>query len=100
MSPATPPPSPTPLLTGTQRAEIHLLVVRLEEAMRKQQGHESEKSLFTSLVEQMKASNQPCLFQIMFCGSAGIFIKGLFLILLLILLIQGKVQCQGDPPES
>lgn len=62
MSLPTQPPSPTPLLTGVWRAEIHLLVVCLEEAMRKQQGHESEKSLFTSLVERMKAPNQPCLF--------------------------------------
>lgn len=50
------------LLTRAQRAEIQLLVGSLEETMRKQQHRESEKSLFTSLAEQRKASNWPCLF--------------------------------------
>lgn len=36
----------------------------------------------------------------MFHGSSGIFIKGIFLIFLLVRLNQGRVQSQGDPLET
>jgi len=43
-----------PRLTQLGRSKIWSLVVRQEESMRKQRCRESEKNLFTSLVEWMK----------------------------------------------
>lgn len=59
---ALPSASPDPARESSENSEIQSPAVHWEETMRKQQCCESEKSLFTSLVEWMKAPNQLCLF--------------------------------------